>query len=344
MDDAISMDARVGAWEVGERIGRGGFGMVYKGINPTTKEACAIKRIPLTGLSADSLACAESEIDLLKNLSHANIVEYRADIVKQFGTFTETLAVVYITQVMRGLEYLHSQGVIHRDIKGANILTTKSGVVKLADFGSSKDMISNDLDVVGTPFWMAPEIVQMSGLTTSCDIWSLGCTLIELLTGKPPYFMRNHLAHTQGKRHQVNLARRAAKEARDNPAQPQPLGISKQRDSETKQRSLVFEIAYPEIEEGVQPRHRFMSPYEQRIEPPDKNFQYLLFAASPYETIAFKVPNMEVDKNKDKFLTNWDPNTKTFTLQLYFKNERTQVKQASSGRVKLIAKERDCAY
>eukprot|EP00501_MAST-03F_sp_TOSAG23-6_P002411 GSMAST32.ASY1.ANO1.2520.1 assembled CDS len=188
MDDAISMDARVGAWEVGERIGRGGFGMVYKGINPTTKEACAIKRIPLTGLSADSLACAESEIDLLKNLSHANIVEYRADIVKQFGTFTETLAVVYITQVMRGLEYLHSQGVIHRDIKGANILTTKSGVVKLADFGSSKDMISNDLDVVGTPFWMAPEIVQMSGLTTSCDIWSLGCTLIELLTGKPPYF------------------------------------------------------------------------------------------------------------------------------------------------------------
>lgn len=199
---------------------------------------------------------------------------------------------------------------------------------------------------------------------------------------KDPYFMRNHLgtyecklclsihnnegnylAHTQGKRHQVNLARRAAKEARDNPAQPQPLGISKvrirknivkigrpgykvikQRDSETKQRSLVFEIAYPEIEEGVQPRHRFMSPYEQRIEPPDKNFQYLLFAASPYETIAFKVPNMEVDKNKDKFLTNWDPNTKTFTLQLYFKNERTQVKQASSGRVKLIAKERDCAY
>ena len=129
---------------------------------------------------------------------------------------------------------------------------------------------------------------------------------------KDPYFMRNHLgqyecklcltihpnegnylAHTQGKRHQENLARRAAKEAKERAASlvlPQPavplaakrrairIGrpgyrVVKQRDPETGARSLLFEVEYPEIEEGLQPRHRFMSAYEQRVEAPDKNWQ-----------------------------------------------------------------------
>lgn len=95
-----------------------------------------------------------------------------------------------MTQVLQGLQYLHDQGVIHRDIKGANILTTKDGTVKLADFGVSTSTLAGpdkEAQVVGTPYWMAPEIIQLSGATSASDIWSVGCTVIELLQGKPPY-------------------------------------------------------------------------------------------------------------------------------------------------------------
>ncbi|KAL5984397.1 hypothetical protein ACLOJK_018501 [Asimina triloba] len=174
---------------------------------------------------------------------------------------------------------------------------------------------------------------------------------------KDPYFMRNHLgsyecklcltlhnnegnylAHTQGKRHQTNLAKRAAREAKEAPAQPQPhkrkvsvrktvkIGrpgyrVTKQFDAETKQRSLLFQIEYPEIEDNSKPRHRFMSSFEQRIESWDKRHQYLLFAAEPYEIISFKVPSTEIDKSTPKFFSHWDPDSKMFTLQLYFKTK-----------------------
>jgi serine/threonine protein kinase len=96
-----------------------------------------------------------------------------------------------MAQILLGLQYLHDQGVIHRDIKGANILTTKDGKVKLADFGVSTSTLAGadkEAQVVGTPYWMAPEIIQLSGATPASDIWSLGCTVIELLEGKPPYY------------------------------------------------------------------------------------------------------------------------------------------------------------
>ncbi|XP_016391358.1 splicing factor 3A subunit 2-like [Sinocyclocheilus rhinocerous] len=176
---------------------------------------------------------------------------------------------------------------------------------------------------------------------------------------KDPYFMKNHLgsyecklcltlhnnegsylAHTQGKKHQTNLARRAAKEAKDAPAQPAPekvkvevkkfvkIGrpgykVTKQRDPECGQQSLLFQIDYPEIAEGIGPRHRFMSAYEQRIEPPDRRWQYLLFAAEPYETIAFKVPSREIDKAETRFWTHWNRETKQFFLQFHFKMEKS---------------------
>jgi len=176
---------------------------------------------------------------------------------------------------------------------------------------------------------------------------------------KDPYFMKNHLgsyecklcltlhnnegsylAHTQGKRHQTNLQRRAAREAKEREsALPQPpqkkmvprktvkIGrpgyrVVKQKDPETSQRSLIFEIEYPEIEEGFQPRHRFMSAYEQKIEPPDKRYQYLLFAAEPYETISFKIPNWEIERDIDSkhgVFTNWDREKLVFQLKLHFK-------------------------
>ena len=182
-----------------------------------------------------------------------------------------------------------------------------------------------------------------------------------------PYFMRNHLgsyecklcltlhntegnylAHTQGKRHQQNVARRAAKEARDNPTLPMAnrnavkarktvkIGrpgyrVTKQLDPETSQRSLLFEIDYPEIEKGLQPRHRFMSAFEQKVEAPDREWQYLLFAAEPYETIAFKIPNHEVDSDPSRFQTNWDVETKTFTVQFLFKAGAPRRAAGSSG-------------
>lgn len=148
----------------------------------------------------------------------------------------------------------------------------------------------------------------------------------------------SYLAHTQGKKHQSNLARRAAKEAKEAPAQPAPdkakidikkfvkIGrpgykVTKQREPENGQQSLLFQIDYPEIADGVAPRHRFMSAYEQRVEPPDKKWQYLLFAAEPYETISFKIPSREVDKSEIKFWTSWNKETKQFFLQFHFKLE-----------------------
>lgn len=110
-------------------------------------------------------------------------------ISKNFGRFPENLVGLYMSQVLHGLLYLHEQGVIHRDIKGANILTTKEGLVKLADFGvASRTTGLSKSSVVGTPYWMAPEVIELSGATTASDIWSLGCTVIELLEGKPPYY------------------------------------------------------------------------------------------------------------------------------------------------------------
>ena len=102
---------------------------------------------------------------------------------------------VYLQQVLQGLEYLHIQGTIHRDVKGANILTTKEGQVKLADFGvAARTGVLRDQSVVGTPNWMAPEVVELNGATSASDIWSMGCTIIELLTGNPPYHSLDPMA------------------------------------------------------------------------------------------------------------------------------------------------------
>ncbi|KAH8596510.1 cell division control protein-like protein 15 [Bisporella sp. PMI_857] len=196
---------------LGDSLGKGAFGTVYKALNLGTGEAVAIKQIRLGDLPKSELRMIEAEIDLLKNLKHDNIVKYLGfvksseclsiileycengslhSICKSYGKFPENLVGIYMTQVLHGLQYLHDQGVIHRDIKGANILTTKDGKVKLADFGVSTSSLAGadkEAQVVGTPYWMAPEIIELSGATSASDIWSLGCTVIELLEGKPPY-------------------------------------------------------------------------------------------------------------------------------------------------------------
>ncbi|GAA6017250.1 hypothetical protein JCM10207_003660 [Rhodosporidiobolus poonsookiae] len=202
-------------FRLAEKLGQGAFGSVYKALNWSTGETCAVKQasllqvIDLSHIPKADLPDIMSEIDLLKNLHHPNIVQYRgyartdsalyiileycengslSAIIKKFGRIPESLVGLYTLQVLHGLQYLHDEGVIHRDIKGSNILATKEGSIKLADFGVATRVGGPaDSAVVGSPYWMAPEIVDQSGATTASDIWSLGALVIELLTGKPPY-------------------------------------------------------------------------------------------------------------------------------------------------------------
>lgn len=204
-----SMDGTDVSQQLGECLGKGASGSVYRALNWSTGETVAIKQVNLANLKKEEQNVIMQEIDLLKNLNHPNIVKYHGfvnspealyiileycengslhSICKNFGKFPENLVSLYTAQVLQGLLFLHDQGVIHRDIKGANILTTKDGMVKLADFGvATKQQGLSDGSVVGTPYWMAPEVIELSGASTASDIWSLGCTVIELLDGKPPY-------------------------------------------------------------------------------------------------------------------------------------------------------------
>lgn len=155
----------------------------------------------------------------------------------------------------------------------------------------------------------------------------------------------SYLAHTQGKKHQTNLQRRAAKDSKDMNVAPiagvtvqnraaihkvaikigRPgYKVTKVRDAITLQNGLLFSIYYPDIRQGVKPRHRFMSSYEQRIDPPTKYYQYVLFAAEPYETIAFKIQSLEIERAPGKFWTYWDPDSAQFHIQFFFKHSKEE--------------------
>ena len=196
---------------MGELIGKGAIGEVYKALDTETAQTVAIKQIDLYSISIENISSIEGEINLLKNLDHPNIVKYIECIktkshinlileyvengslhqmVKQSGKMGEHLVFIFVNQILEGLAYLHNQGIIHRDIKGANLLLTKNGIVKLADFGYSILSDKNKVNsIVGTACFMAPEVIEQKGnISPKCDIWSLGCTIIQLLTTRPPYY------------------------------------------------------------------------------------------------------------------------------------------------------------
>ncbi|KAL0486218.1 serine/threonine-protein kinase [Acrasis kona] len=201
----------VGNYILSELLGRGGFGAVYKGTSLDTGEIVALKQVSLKKCDKEKIDNIHGEINLLKKLNHDRIVKYidhkqsktklyiimelmesgsLLDLCGEIGPLNEKLIAHFTSQVLEGLEYLHSEGVIHRDIKGANILKTKSGEIKLADFGVASTLQEADgSNPVGTPYWMAPEIIELNPATPASDVWSVGATVIELLTGgEPPYF------------------------------------------------------------------------------------------------------------------------------------------------------------
>eukprot|EP01043_Picozoa_sp_COSAG02_P052103 COSAG02_NODE_5568_length_4225_cov_1.651478_3_plen_938_part_00 len=210
----------VGEYQLAGKLGRGGSGVVHKAIHVLKGHIVAVKLISVATVPKEEISSIEMEIKLMRDLCHPNIVKYidskqegsELCIVLEYveggslakimhdvgqGTLPATLVALYLSKMLRGLVYLHSEGVIHRDVKAANILVDRDGEVRLADFGvaiSTRGRAADGAaggggmtDVVGTPYWMAPEVIEMSGATDRSDVWSVGCTVIELLTGAPPY-------------------------------------------------------------------------------------------------------------------------------------------------------------
>ncbi|KAI9306784.1 kinase-like domain-containing protein [Cunninghamella echinulata] len=202
-------DGATAQYQLGNCIGKGQFASVYRALDLGTGEIVAIKRIKLEDGEQDEEMM--KEIALLKTMNHFNVIKYLGFIrnrnhlniileyaengslmstLKSFGAFPEKLVASFCIKILNGLDYLHENDVVHCDLKAANILTTKTGNVKLTDFGVSLNLKikkADDETVSGTPNWMAPEVIELEGASTKSDIWSLGCTLIELVTGKPPY-------------------------------------------------------------------------------------------------------------------------------------------------------------
>ncbi|XP_069763894.1 mitogen-activated protein kinase kinase kinase kinase 5-like [Narcine bancroftii] len=200
-------------FELIHRVGGGTYGEVHKARQKHTGQLAAVKIIKME--PEDDFSVLQQEISIVKSCTHQNIIAYYGsyirsnklwicmefceggslqDIYHVTGPLSE-LQIAYISrETLQGLEYLHNQGKIHRDIKGANILVNNNGDVKLADFGISAQItatLARRMSFIGTPYWMAPEVAAVEfkgGYNELCDIWAVGITAIELAELQPPMF------------------------------------------------------------------------------------------------------------------------------------------------------------
>ncbi|MCJ1388330.1 ATP binding [Xylographa bjoerkii] len=215
-------------WMQGSLIGQGSFGSVYLALHAITGELMAVKQVDMPSKSNSDIdkrkevmvAALKREIDLLRDLQHPHIVQYLgsnsddehfnifleyvpggsvAAMLITYGHLQEPLIRNFVRQILDGLSYLHGQDIIHRDIKGANVLVDNKGNIKISDFGISKRVEASALlhpakgghvhrpSLQGSVFWMAPEVVKQTSYTRKADIWSLGCLIVEMFTGTHPF-------------------------------------------------------------------------------------------------------------------------------------------------------------
>jgi len=197
-------------------LGKGAFGMVYKALDTRDGELVALKIMALEG--DDEVGSLEQEVAIMKRCKCEYIVNFIGawlkgdpdsgqdyiwiameycggggvlDIMRALKiSLTEDQICVVIRETLMALQYVHKQQLIHRDIKAGNILLNHKGQCKLADFGVSyilDSTMAKAKTILGTPYWMAPEVVQDDKYDSKADIWSLGITAIEMACGKPPY-------------------------------------------------------------------------------------------------------------------------------------------------------------
>ncbi|KGL84934.1 Mitogen-activated protein kinase kinase kinase 3, partial [Tinamus guttatus] len=191
-------------WRLGKLLGRGAFGEVYLCYDADTGRELSVKQVPFDPDSQETskeVNALECEIQLLKTLRHDRIVQYYGclrdpeerklsifveympggsikDQLKAYGALTENVTRKYTRQILQGVFYLHSNMIVHRDIKGANILRDSAGNVKLGDFGASKRIQTICMSgtgiksVTGTPYWMSPEVISGEGYGRKADVWS----------------------------------------------------------------------------------------------------------------------------------------------------------------------------